>query len=137
MWNSHTNYVMINVRGLNFRIFYLRKRQQSRFSQSHKVGNVGIIANFVLPYICSLLLFLGHFAAGKRQIKCQWVQYNCISRFNILLVWYFSNGTAKTKLAILAFLYCGVFVKNSNVDGAVKIFISRHAQKLNISTSFF
>ena len=26
-----------------------------------------------------------------------------------------SNGTAKTKFAILAFLYCGEFVKNSNV----------------------
>ena len=28
----------------------------SSFSQTHKVGNVGIIANFVFPYICSFLL---------------------------------------------------------------------------------
>ena len=35
------------------------------------------------------------------------------------LVQFISNGTAKTKLAILAFLYCGEFVKNPavvNVD---------------------
>ena len=30
----------------------------SCFSQSHKVGNVGIIANFVFTYICSFLLYL-------------------------------------------------------------------------------
>ena len=30
------------------------------------------------------------------------------------LVWLISNGTANTKLAILTFLYCGKFLKNSN-----------------------
>ena len=30
----------------------------SSFSQTHKVGNVGIIANFVFPYICGFLLYL-------------------------------------------------------------------------------
>ena len=40
----------------------LIKLSPSRFSRvfhnhAHKVGNVGIIANFVLPYSCSLLLF--------------------------------------------------------------------------------
>ena len=30
----------------------------SSFSQLHKIGNVGIIANFVFPYICSFLLYL-------------------------------------------------------------------------------
>ena len=33
-----------------------------------------------------------------------------------LLVHLFSNGRAKTKLAMLAFLYCGAFVKNSIGD---------------------
>ena len=31
---------------------------QSSFSQTHKVDNVGIIANFVFSYICSFLLHL-------------------------------------------------------------------------------
>ena len=31
---------------------------QSSFSQLHKIGNVGIIANFVFPYVCSFLLYL-------------------------------------------------------------------------------
>ena len=28
------------------------------FSQTHKNGNIGITANFVIPYICSFLLYL-------------------------------------------------------------------------------
>ena len=32
--------------------------RHSSFPQVHEVGNVGIIANFVLPYICSFLLYL-------------------------------------------------------------------------------
>ena len=31
---------------------------QSRFSQTHKIGNIGIIANFVFLDICSFLLYL-------------------------------------------------------------------------------
>ena len=29
----------------------------SGFSQTHKIGNIGIIANFIIPYICTFLLF--------------------------------------------------------------------------------
>ena len=29
-----------------------------RFSQTHKIGNIATIANFVFPYICSFLLYL-------------------------------------------------------------------------------
>ena len=32
--------------------------RHSSFSQTHKVGNVGIIANFVFTHICSFLLYL-------------------------------------------------------------------------------
>ena len=39
-----------------------------------------------------------------------------ISRLQILLVFLMLNGTAKMKLAILAFLYCGEIVKNSIKD---------------------
>ena len=37
-----------------------------------------------------------------------------ISRLQTLLVFLILNGTAKMKLAILAFLYCGEIVKNSS-----------------------
>ena len=30
----------------------------SGFSQTHKIGNCGIITNFVFPYICNLLHYL-------------------------------------------------------------------------------
>ena len=42
------------------------------------------------------------------------VERDYISRLQTLLVFSILNGTAKTKLAILAFLYCGQIVKNSN-----------------------
>ena len=42
------------------------------------------------------------------------VKRDYISRLQTLLVFLILNGTAKTKLAILAFLYCGQIVKNSN-----------------------
>ena len=32
--------------------------EHSWFSQTHKIGNIGIIANFVFPEICSFLLYL-------------------------------------------------------------------------------
>ena len=37
-----------------------------------------------------------------------------ILRLQTSLVIFISNGTAKTKLGILPFLYCGEFVKNSS-----------------------
>ena len=76
-------------------------RVHSGFSRTHKIGNIGIIANFVFPFICS-----------KYDISCQWVQVDYISRLQTLLAYFISNGTAKTKLPILAFLYRGGFVKN-------------------------
>ena len=37
---------------------YQRLILHSCFSQSHKIGNAGIIANFVFPYICNFRLYL-------------------------------------------------------------------------------
>ena len=37
---------------------FLFVMMNSSFSQTHKVGDVGIIANFVFPYICSFLFHL-------------------------------------------------------------------------------
>ena len=36
------------------------------------------------------------------------------SRFQTLLVFLILNGTGKTKLAILTFMYCGEIMENSN-----------------------
>ena len=44
-------------------------------------------------------------------------QEDYISRLQTSLVKLILNGTAKTKLAILAFLHCGEIVKNSTVQG--------------------
>ena len=37
-----------------------KKFLHSRFSRTHEIGNIGIIANFVFPYICHFLLYLYH-----------------------------------------------------------------------------
>ena len=52
------------------------------------------------------------------------VKGHYISRLQTLLVFLILNGTAKMKLAILAFLYCGEIVKNSTstVVGIKKLF---------------
>ena len=39
-----------------------------------------------------------------------------ISRLQTLLVFSLLNGIAKTKLAVLAYLYCGEIMKNSNKE---------------------
>ena len=48
------------------------------------------------------------------EIRSQGVYEDYVSKLNALLDWVILNGRAKTKLAMLAFLYCGKFVKNSS-----------------------
>ena len=71
----------------------------------------------LLPTLYSIqLLFFSLFAptdASKYEIRNQGVYEDFISRLNTLLDYLIFNGRAKTKLAMLAFLYCGEFVKNS------------------------
>ena len=50
---------------------------------------------------------------SKYQLKCRLGQEDSMSLVQILLVLLMLNGTAKGKLAILAFSHCGEFVKNS------------------------
>ena len=52
---------------------------------------------------------------SKCEIRCQWVYEDYISGLKTSLVSFISNGTAKTKLPILAFLCCGEFMKTSVV----------------------
>ena len=55
---------------------------QPSFSQTHKINNIGIIANFVLPYSCHFLLYLYHmkFVNVKLDIS------GCKSRLKSLFV---------------------------------------------------
>ena len=52
-----------------------------------------------------------------------------MSGIQILLHELSLNGTAKTKLAMLAFLHCREFVKNSSVNKADRMFSADWGQK--------
>ena len=64
-----------------------------------------IIANFVFPYLSSFLLYLQEMMPVNVNLE---IKVTCF----IELV---DIDKAKTKLGMLAFLYSGEFVKNSNV----------------------
>ena len=79
------------------------ERYHSRFSQTHTVGNIAVIAIFVFPYICSFLLYLHQLMLVNVKLEIEtfhWIHF--------LLDQLVFDGT---KLAMLAFLYCGEFVK--------------------------
>ena len=78
-----------------------------------KIGNIGIIANFVFLKIYNFISLFTTYDVGKCELRCQLVYWDYIVRLLTSLFMFFSNGTAKMKLAILAFLYCKEFVKNS------------------------
>ena len=50
---------------------------------------------------------------NRCEIRYHWVQEYYILRLQISLILFFSHETAKTKLALLSFLYCWEFVKTS------------------------
>ena len=65
-----------------------------------------------IPIYLQFSSLFATYDASKFETRYQWMQYDYISRLQTSLVQFLSNDTAKTKLAILAFLYCGEFVKN-------------------------
>ena len=79
---------------------------QSSFSLTHKVGNVGIIANSAFTHIRSFLLYLYKLILVNVKLEIKGYMKNILDLLHF-------NSTAKTMLAMLAFLYCGVIVKNS------------------------
>ena len=79
----------------------------------HKVGNISIFANFV--FLLAVYLF-ARIEVSKCELGNQGVHGNYISRIQTLLGELIFNGTIKTKLAMLAFSYCGEIVKNSIAD---------------------
>ena len=54
-------------------------------------------------------------ATLKYEIRNQGANENYISGIEILLDEFIFNGTAETKLAMLAFLYCREFVKKNSI----------------------
>ena len=54
----------------------------------YKIGNIGIIANFVLPYICSFLPYLQHMMLVNMQLDIS--GYNRITFQGCRLHWYSS-----------------------------------------------
>ena len=69
----------------------------------------------LLPTMCShILIAFALFAStgvSKCEIRNQGGNEDCILRLNATLDWLMFNDRAKTKLAKLAFLYCGEIVK--------------------------
>ena len=81
------------------------------FHEHTKLAILALLPTCIPIYMQFPSLFVSY-DISKCDIRYHWVQADYISRFNTLLDFFISNGTAKTKLAILASLYCGEFVKN-------------------------
>ena len=69
---------------------------------------------FCIPIHLQFPLLFVAYDFNKYEIRYQWVQEDYVSRLRTSLVQFLSNGTAKMKLAILAFLHCENFVKTSS-----------------------
>ena len=82
---------------------------------------VGIVANFVFLID---LQFSSLFTTdvSKYEIRNQWEYDHNILRSNATLDWLIFSNRAKTKLAMLAFLYCEEIVKNSNESFPIRYF---------------
>ena len=72
----------------------------------------GMNSCFLIPYICSFLLILHHIVLVSAKLDSG--GYDYISGLQTSVVQLISNDASKTKLAILAFLYCGEFVQKSD-----------------------
>ena len=77
---------------------HARLLRQSKFLQTHKVGNVGIIAHFVFSYISRFFSVFVPIDVSKCKIRNQGIYNDKTSFFPLdeLIL----NGRAKTKLAI-------------------------------------
>ena len=85
----------------------------SSFSQTHKDDNVGIVVNFVFPYICSFLLYLHQLMLVNVKLEITGRMRITFLRINASFDQLIFNVRDKTKLAMLAFLCCRDIVKNS------------------------
>ena len=66
-------------------------------------------------HIFAVFPLFAPYGINKCEIGNHWVQEYYILRLQISLILFFSQDTAKIKLAILSILYSSEFVKTSNV----------------------
>ena len=90
----------------------VQRKNCTRNFHKTKIGNNSINVNFVFPYICSFLHYQNHMMPVN--VKLNVSQYKSFTFQCCKFVLQIFNGTAKTKMAILAFLYCEEFVNNFN-----------------------
>ena len=74
----------------------------SIFSQTHKVGNNGIEANSIFPFFVVFFHYLDLTMLVNVKLDVSW---------QTSLIFLILDDTVKTKLAILARLYCGEIIK--------------------------
>ena len=88
-WNAKNR---LNVKLVSWRIELKTARTyvQSGFSQTHKIGNITIFANFVFPYICSFLLYLQHMMLVNMKLDISWC--NRITFQGCKLYWFLFNA---------------------------------------------
>ena len=85
---------------------------QSRFSETNKVSNVGIIANFVFPCICSFYLYLHQLMLANVKLQIKGCMRISILWLHILLDQVIFNGRAKMNLEMFGILELwGVYEK--------------------------
>ena len=83
----------------------------SSFFEIHIVGNIGIIDNFCILVNLLFAALFWHYDVSECEFIYQFVWEYCILKLYSPLALLFSNGTAKMKLAMLAFLCWGLFRK--------------------------
>ena len=89
----------------------------SRFSQMHKIDDIGITVIFVFPNICHFLLYLQHviFVSGKLDISSCGAVYCKVADFIGLVPfqWHSQNKIGNTGIRVLLRvcenLYCAVY----------------------------
>ena len=67
--------------------------RQSGFSQTHKIGNIGINAKLCIPIHLQFPPLVAPYDASKCETKCQLLCVDYVSRLQTLLVLFISNGT--------------------------------------------
>ena len=86
-------------------------------------SNIGIILNFVLSYISNFLLYFQHMMLVNMKLDISECNRIPLQDFRYRFHWSASfSMAAKTKLTILAFLYCEEFAKKKPVRNYLQLF---------------
>ena len=75
------------------------------FSQTYKVDNNGINANFVFPYICSFLHYLHHEMSANVKLEINWCKRITFQGYRFHWSCYFLMAQSKRSWQYYAFLW--------------------------------